>query len=533
MKIACVMLDAMIGKRAHRGGGAIYALLSYLQEKNEYISEIQTRVFNFNSVYTGPVNLYISAILEYKPDVVAFSTYCWNIELVKVMSKCIKDMNSNIKVVLGGPEVSYNSQELLEEFHYIDVIIRGEGEVTFNELMTYFYLCKNDLSQVQGITYRDQNNRIQYTKDRPLYPCLDDFPSPFLTGTINLAQTDGEVAYESVRGCKFKCSYCLHTKGLSYVRDYSLARVEEELKVILQSDSIKIIWFLDPTFNADEKRAMEVLKIVEKYNPNMPLAFEIRADLLTDAMIEQFGRLNVAEVGIGLQSYSEEVNKHVHRKNNIDSVEDKLIKLKSKIADHCEQFDIDLIYGLPGDVYDNYRKSVDYVLYLDGRIYYQPLRIFKGTQLYKDVDKYGIKYNSSAPYNILSNNSYTLDQMVSSYCLNVGVDYINRKGIYREVIDLIKKNKDIKYSNILEMIGKYFWSKQRYDMFRISNWSPDDRTDSMVFGDFCEFIDDYLKEEDCPSLVKEIRLIIDNYVPMERVDENSAYSQYGYFQLTI
>lgn len=532
MKIAFVMLDAMIGKRAHRGGGAIYALLSYLQEKNEYISQIQTKVFNFNSVYTGPVNLYISAILDYEPDIVAFSTYCWNIELVKVMSKCIKNMNSNIKVVLGGPEVSYNSQELLEEFRDLDVIIRGEGEVTFNELMTYFYLGKSDLSQVQGITYRDQDNRIIFTEERPLHPCLDDFPSPFLKGTINFAQSDGEVAYESVRGCKFRCSYCLHTKGLSFVREYSLDRVEEELKLILQSDSIKIIWFLDPTFNADEKRALEVLKIIEKYNPNMPLAFEIRADLLTDALIEQFGKLNVAEVGIGLQSYSEDVNKHVHRKNNIDCVEDKLFKLKEAIADHCEQFDIDLIYGLPGDVYDNYKKSVNYILYLNGRIYYQPLRIFKGTQLHKDLDKYGVKYNSTAPYNILSNNSYTLDQMVSSYCLNVGIDYINRNGIYREIIDLIKKSKNIEYSDILEMIGRYFWSIQRYDIFRISNWSPDDRDDQMVFEDFCKFLDNYLNE-DCQSLVNAIRLKIDSYVPIEKADENSTYSQYGYFQLTI
>ncbi|RCX11128.1 radical SAM superfamily enzyme YgiQ (UPF0313 family) [Anaerobacterium chartisolvens] len=532
MKVAFVMIDPMIGKRLHRAGGAIYALSSYLKDRNPYISGIDTKIFNFNSLYTGPLNLYISAIVDYKPDVIGFSTYCWNVEIVKNLIRSIRKLLPDATVILGGPEVSYNSEELMSDHKEIDLIIRGEGEITFNEVISHLYTNK-ELTGVSGITYRTKNGNVVQNADRPLHPVLDDFPSPFLNGTINLAESDGEVAYETVRGCKFRCSYCLHTKGMSHVREYSLERVEEELRLILLSPCVKIIWFLDPTFNAEEERALKVLEIIERYNPNMPLAFEIRADLLTDRLIEQFGRLNVAEVGIGLQSYSESANKHIHRKNNIEIIEEKLGKLKKAIAHSCEQFDIDLIYGLPGDLFENYKKSVDYILYLGGRIYYQPLRIFKGTQLYNDSEDYGIVFNGTAPYNVLSNSTYDMEQMVSSYCLNVGIDYINRGGIYNDIISAIKEAKQCAYSDILQLIGRYFWDKQAYDIFRVSNWTPDDRSDASVFDDFCQFLGSYMLKENNMDLSRKVREKIDGYLDMEKDISKSMYSQYGYFQLTI
>jgi len=532
MKIALVMLDAMIGKRAHRAGGATYALASYLGEKNPYRENMEVRMFNFNSVYSGPLNLYASSILEYNPDVIGFSAYCWNIEMVKDIADIIKRFAKDKWIVLGGPEVSYNAEELLEKNSQFDIVIRGEGELIFNDLMTKIYLKDYNFEALLGITYRNEKGEIKSNENRPLHECLDDFPSPFLNGYIDLSKSDGEVAFETVRGCQFKCSYCLHTKGLSFVRYYSFERIEKELQMILASPDINMIWFLDPTFNADEKRAIKVLKIIEKYNPNMPLAFEIRADLLTDAFIEQMGRVNVAEVGIGLQSYSEEVNKHINRKNNIESIEKKLRTLKATIARSCEQFDIDLIYGLPGDTFENYKRSVDYVIYIGGRIYYQPLRIFRGTKICDELDEYGIVVNEKAPYNVLSNHTFTLEQMISAYCLNVGIDYFNRGGIYRQIIIRLSEENKTSNSTIMETIGRFFWNKQMYEMFRISNWSPDDREDKIVFGDFVSYLEDYFDNHSQEELKVKIMDWVQNYEPVS-MKESTNYSQSGYFHLTI
>jgi len=502
MKVALIMMDPMLSKRKHRAGGAVYALAAYLKHKNFLGQGIALDIFNFNSAYMGAININASAIIDFKPDVVGFSTYCWNLDAVKLLVKLIKSSLPESLIVLGGPEVSYNASEMLRDINEVDMVIRGEGEITFSEVINSFFLGNKDYSNVLGITYRVSNKKIVTNKDRPLHAILDDFPSPFQTQVINLSDSDGEVVYETVRGCMFKCSYCLHTKGMSYVREYSLQRVEDDLKIILKSPHVDIIWFLDPTFNANEKRALDILKIIEKYNPHMRLAFELRADMLTDKIIDQMSKLNVSEVGIGLQSYSEKTNEMIYRKNNIAIVEEKLYKLHRAISRTCVQFDIDLIYGLPGDTYESYKNSVNYVISLGARIYYQPLRIFKGTKLYEDKNKYGIYYNQHSPYNVLSNRTFTIDDMVSAYCLNVGIDYYNRGGKYKNIVDAIISYRNITHVDFLENIGRYFWNKKCYDVFRMANWTPDDRNDTMVNNDFVTMLYAYLKNTNDDRLIE-------------------------------
>lgn len=532
MNISMVMIDPMIGTKQHRAGGAIYALHTYMKVNNKYINDINTEIFNFNSLYKGAANFYATAIVKSNPDIVAFSTYCWNIDIVIDLAHCIKSINPNTIVILGGPEVSYNSKELLEEYFQFDIIIRGEGEETFNQLIEILYI-KEDLCNVDGITYRDLNCIVE-NKNRQINPNLDLFPSVFLENGINLKDSDGEVAFETVRGCKFACSYCLYTKGLKYVRYYSDERIEQELKLILLSPHIHMIWFIDPTFNADENHAIKILKIIEKYNPHMPLAFELRAELLTDKLINQMSRVNVAEVGIGVQTSSDEINKNVHRLSDIEVINSTLAKLKKAIGKTCEQFDMDLIYGLPGDSYVNYKKSIEFVLSINARVFYQPLRIFHGTMLDKEKDKYNIKYNHRAPYNILCNDTYTIRDMQMSYCINVGIDFINRGGMYKEIIIFFATITDSSITDILEKIGIFFWDSQKYHYFRVSNWTPDDRLNEIVRKDFLEcmyFLSELLLEHKAELLKKLNCFTKDDFYEYEMA--SSTYSTHGYFGMSI
>lgn len=135
MKLTMIMLDPMIGEEKHRAGGAVFALVSFLKQYNPHVDDIQVRILNFNSLYSGSSNLYSTIVCENAPDIAAFSTYCWNVELVKEIALNLKQMKPDITVVLGGPEVSFNAEEILEENAQIDIIIRGEGEETFNDLI--------------------------------------------------------------------------------------------------------------------------------------------------------------------------------------------------------------------------------------------------------------------------------------------------------------------------------------------------------------------------------------------------------------
>lgn len=524
-------IEPMVYKKSNRAGGAAHALLSHLCNVNKYKESINYKIFDIDSLTNTNRNIYVSKVVDYNPDVIAFSCYCWNIEVIKEYAESLKRILPKVKILFGGPEVSYNSTEILNENRSVDVVIKGEGELIFNELITHLIEDK-PIDDMLGISFR-KDNCIYENKNRPLCANLDDLTSPYLSGFVDLALSDGEVAFESVRGCMFKCSYCLHTKGLDGVRKYSMERVEEELKYLLTSPYVKIIWILDPTFNANEERALKILKIIEKYNPNMAVAFELRADMLTDRLIEQFSKINVAEVGIGIQTTSEESNAIINRKNNINLVNERIKKLQEGIKRTCTKFDVDLIYGLPGDDFNQYKKSIDYVMSLGCNIYYQPLRVFKGTELYNIVNEFNISYNIKAPFNTILNKTFSNSDMISAYCTNVGIDFFNRGDIITEIIEEIVKNNDISYSTFFERVGRFFYELDYLHMFRVANWTPDDRRKSEVLRDFEKFLKVYLAGENINKTSKLNELVNEIRKHLESVNIEDKYYEACYFQFSI
>lgn len=498
------MVDPLVNTRRRWGSGPAYSLAAYLRGRNRHAEWLSIRTFSFNAMYRGAVNLAAAAVAEDRPDVVGFSVYCWNLQFVSDCIRALRVLVPKCTIVLGGPEVSYDAESKLRALPEGDIVVRGEGEITFNELIETLAVGGSP-DGVLGLTFRDEGDRIMATADRPLHPCLDDYPSPFLTGVIDLASCNGEVAYESVRGCKYRCSFCLHTKGASFVRAFSLSRVADELRLILSCPTVQMVWFVDPTFNADEERALAILKIVESVNPRVQLAFELRADLLTEPLMAQMARLNVAEVGIGLQTVSTEGNRNIARKQRLDVTKRGLERLRQAIGQTCSKFDIDIIYGLPGDCYETYRQTVEFIMGCGCRVYYQPLRVFSGTKLHRDAADFGLCFGA-APYNVVRSTSYPPGDMVSSYCLNAGLDFYNRHGVYAEILDFLAESAGRPITEILERAGRFFWMRERFEMFRPSNWTPDDRPDATVRRAFCEYI---TQAPECTAVPAALRARID------------------------
>ena len=528
MRIAFVNITPQVGTWKSKLGGDIFYIYTYLKNKNR--NNISVEFFNFNSLFLNASNIYLSLLLNFKPDMIFFFSYYWNVNIIKTLTYNIKCVQPNIEVVVGGVDTAYNIEQFLNSCLPCDIIIRGECEETLNEIVNASIKNNRDYKNILGITYR-QGKLIIKNEDRPLLEDINTLPSPFLDNpTIELSLYDGEVAYETLRGCNFSCSYCLlYSKGLQKVRKYDIIRVEKELKVLLLSKDVKIIWFTDPTFNFDEDRAIQILKIIKKYNPQKPLAFEIKAELLTDNLLDYMKKLNIVSLGIGLQSSSQHVNKCVQRSYNPYLFEKNIKKLKSLIPS-CE-LDIDLIYGLPGDTFCRYKKSIHYILELGCQVFYQPLRIFNGSKLFNEVSQYGIQYNKF-DHNIICNNTYSLKQMYRTHCINVGIDFINKKGIYREIIDLIKLKEKCRYSDILERIGHYFGQKKRYDIFRMGSWMPDDRNEEQIFYDFYDVISSYIKE-DKSTINNKIKKTLIGYEKTMSYNKYPKKFKHSYFHLSF
>ena len=152
-------------------------------------------------------------IIEQKVQVVAFSVYIWNVDLIKILIDKLKKMDPQLVIVIGGPEVSYEIDYFLDNFK-IDYLISGEGEVAFKELLDC--LETQQPINIQGISRKDKRD-YQQTKPVDLQ-YLETLESPYLLKR-DLADMDKRILYfETSRGCPYQCQYCLSSleKGLRF-----------------------------------------------------------------------------------------------------------------------------------------------------------------------------------------------------------------------------------------------------------------------------------------------------------------------------
>lgn len=217
----------------------------YLKKYVETNSDIRVEIYETN-INNQLLNI-IKDIFELKPDKIIFSTYIWNKEYVFEIVKEIKKVLPNVEVILGGPEVSFDWKKIMEENPEIDNILVGEGEKVF------FNFLINENDKVMGLVYR-KNGEVYFNGQEKIIEDLDIIPFPY--ENEELEEKTKIFYYESSRGCPFNCSYCMSSIDKT-VRYYSIERVKEDLKIFLDS-SIRLLKFVDRTFNLKKERYMEI-----------------------------------------------------------------------------------------------------------------------------------------------------------------------------------------------------------------------------------------------------------------------------------
>lgn len=345
----------------------------------------------------------LEEIIKEKPNVVCFSTYIWNVEMVKRLSDLIKQVDSNIEILYGGPEVSYDSMVILEEISG-DYIIEGEGEKTFREFVEYKLGIK-DIESIRGLFYK-KNGKVNFNGSRPLMS-MDELVFPYeddedLNNKI--------VYYEASRGCPFNCKYCL-SSTIHGVRFHKIDRVIEELNYFIDK-KVKLVKFVDRTFNCNHKFSMAIWKFLIESNTETQFHFEISADILKNEEIELLreapeGRF---QFEVGVQTTNDEVLSNINRFVNFSDIKEKVVELLSirNIKQH-----LDLIAGLPGEDYDSFRKSFNDVHSIHPEeIQLGFLKLLKGSSMREESDKYNMKYSPYPPYEILSTNKISYFELI-------------------------------------------------------------------------------------------------------------------------
>ncbi|MBD8498840.1 B12-binding domain-containing radical SAM protein [Paenibacillus arenosi] len=356
-----------------------------------------------------PVMNIVSDLYQRKPDVIGFSCYIWSIEeTIKVISM-LRKVLPEVKVVLGGPEVSYDTTYWMERLPDVDFIIVGEGEETLLHLLREISTDQK-YHFVFGLGYRNKTNEVVINPPRPKLD-LNQIPTPYRFAE-DLPDLGRRVVYfETSRGCPFSCQFCLSSIEVG-VRYFDMERTKSDLLYLINNGA-KLIKFVDRTFNIKRDYAMEIFQFLIDNHNGCVFQFEITADIMRPEVLDflaEHAPPGIFRFEIGVQSTNDPTNELVKRRQNFKKLTRTVTKVKDsgKIDQH-----LDLIAGLPLEDYAIFRTTFNDVFALrPEEIQLGFLKLLRGTGLRIDAAKYGYVYMDHAPYEMLSNDILPFDDVV-------------------------------------------------------------------------------------------------------------------------
>lgn len=374
-----------------------------------------------------------------KPEILCFSCYIWNISFIKELIRNVKKILPDTVIWAGGPEVSYDAEQFLEEMPEVFGVMCGEGEETFRELTQYYVnLERNtekgtELEKIDGIVFR-KGKEIQKTAPRAILD-MDTLVFPYQDMELFHHRI---IYYESSRGCPFSCSYCLSSIDKK-LRFRSTKLVKQELQFFLDNQ-VPQVKFVDRTFNCKKEHALEIWRYIQEHDNQVTnFHFEIAADLLTEeeiALIHTM-RPGLIQLEIGVQSTNEDTIREIRRKTSFEKISQKVRQVQAGKNVHQH---LDLIAGLPLEGYDSFRKSFDDVYGLrPQQLQLGFLKVLKGSYMYEKREEYGCVYKQREPYEVLSTNWLSYGEICRLKGIEDMVEVYYNSGQFTRTIEALEK----------------------------------------------------------------------------------------------
>lgn len=388
--------------------------------------EVAVKEYNINQQLKWILN----DIVGQSPDVVAFSCYIWNIEMMYKLMQDVKTCLPDAVIIAGGPEISFDYEKILKEHGFIDYIAVGEGDETLPHLLRS--LANGESCKIDGICSSKDIKPTNYAVVKD----IDSLPSPYTDEMLESA--NGKIIYiETSRGCPFSCSYCLSqiSHGVRYV---SIEKVKQTL-VMLENKGIKLLKFTDRTFNCNEKRALEIWRFAKENISKMKLHFEVGADLFSDEAIEFLEQMPCSSIQLeaGVQSTNEKTLSTVCRKTSLQKLFSNSRKILSFNNIH---YHLDLIAGLPYEDYETFAKSFDDVYSLrPHQLQLGFLKMLKGSKIRREADMYNYKYRSYAPYEVISNDFLSVGDTMKLIKIEEALERYYNSGRFKISLPMIEK----------------------------------------------------------------------------------------------
>jgi radical SAM superfamily enzyme YgiQ (UPF0313 family) len=410
-----LVLSTLNARYAHASLGLRY-LLANLDE------DIRRDAKIVEFVIGSKTEVLVEQLLALDAKVVAFGVYIWNVEETTKLIALLKAVAPQIKVVIGGPEVSYETTEQ-RIYQLADYVVTGPGDVTLNKLARALMHGPKPLMKVHvGEAFE-----------------LDDIALPYDY------YTDEDIArrhlyVEASRGCPFKCEFCLSALDKT-AEPFNTERFLAEMAKLYDRGA-RTFKFVDRTFNLNIKTSLAILEFfLERINarPDDPCFahFELVPDHLPEKLKDTIAKFpaGTLQFEIGIQTWNPEVQGHISRKQNNDKAKENIRWLHENSHAHMH---VDLIAGLPSETFESFGRGFDTLARLGPHeIQVGVLKRLRGTPIIRHTDAFAMRYNPEPPYNILSNTelSFADVQRISRFARFW--DLIGNSGRFTQALPLV------------------------------------------------------------------------------------------------
>ena len=506
MEIKPIVLCSLNSKYIHSSPAVYYIRDAFLRQFPEYKDSVAV----LSATVNDTVDHMLYMITERRPAVVGFSVYIWNIAIVTKLCKALRLIDPDIKIILGGPEVSYGIAHTALKNEDYDFIVCGEGEIAFSAAVC----AALGVDKSFDVTFCGKTVTADKTVD------LNEIPPIYNDSNISEFK-DKIIYYESSRGCPFSCAYCL-SSVCGKVRFLDEKRVFSDIDFFIKHN-VRQVKFVDRTFNCSPGRAYRIWEyIISKSDlSETNFHFEIGADLLTDEQIELLRSAPKRKIQLeaGIQTVNERSLKEVCRYAPTDVV---LNNLRRLIEGGNINIHTDLIAGLPYEDFESFIHSLNCVYDLNShQLQLGFLKLLSGAPLNGMIDKHGYSFAPYPPYEIIKNRYLTYEQIKRLKELEDVIEKLYNSGRFilslKEVREMFAAPFDMlcaladyfKKSGILFAPAS---TKKLYDA--VSNFSKinGENIDSILLEDF------YLSEnsEIPPQSLKEL-------VPLNKLTKPKAY----------
>lgn len=386
-----VILAALNAKYIHSNLALRY--LSRFQNNNQK-HHVETMEFTINQ----RLDFIAEELFRKQPDVVLFSCYIWNVEMLRQLCPILKKIMPDCVIGFGGPEVSYESETFLRENPAVDFVMRGEGELVFTKYLEHLDAGNPaTLGGIESLTYRQNGEIFSTPQMHPMDLALLPFPYE-----DDFSDVQNQIIYyESSRGCPYHCGYCLSSVE-NGVRFVPLDKVLPDLQKFLDKN-VPQVKFIDRTFNCKKSHAMTIWKYLHEHDNGVTnFHFEITADLIDQETIDflKTVRKGLFQFEIGVQSTNPQTIRAINR--NVDFAALSEIVQQIKDGGNIHQH-LDLIAGLPYEDYDSFGRSFNdvYALHPE-QLQLGFLKVLKGSMLHQKQKEFEIVYHDTAPYEVLT-----------------------------------------------------------------------------------------------------------------------------------